>query len=153
MHVAEAPEQIQAVDGAWGQLVRVMLDLWPQFVAACAVHDLPPAQGHALLRMVDRRAMKMRDLAELLTLDPSTVTGVVDRMEARGLVRRVTGPDRRAKLLEPTAHGLELRAELLRTLNRTPGPIERLPRAQREQIAAALALVGAGPCLTFPAVA
>lgn len=38
------------------------------------------------------RPLPMRALAELLGCDASNVTGIVDRLEARGLVRREAAP-------------------------------------------------------------
>ncbi|HZO37296.1 MAG TPA: MarR family transcriptional regulator [Solirubrobacteraceae bacterium] len=151
MHTtAVAPPATEpAVGGAWGQLLRVMLDLWPYYLARCAAHDLPPVQAQALLRMHDRAEMKMRDLAEVLSLDPSTVTGVVDRLEARGLVERQIAPDRRAKILSLTDEGWRVRASLLDSLGRAPGLIAGLHPERQHEIAEALALIG-GPCNTFP---
>ena len=137
------------VPGAWGQMLRVMLDLWPYYLSRCAEHDLPPVQAQALLRMHDRTPMKMRDLAEVLSLDPSTVTGVVDRLEARGLVLRHVADDRRAKILSLTGDGWRLRASLLESLARVPGSIVRLHPERQREIADALAMIG-GPCDTFP---
>ena len=52
----------------------------------------------------------MRDLAERLCCDASNVTGIVDRLEARGLVERRTAPDdRRVKHLVLTDDGRALR--------------------------------------------
>ncbi|MEO8358491.1 MAG: MarR family transcriptional regulator [Vicinamibacteria bacterium] len=51
-------------------------------------------------------------LARLLHLHPSTVTGVMQRLAARGLiVRRTDGPDRRRLLLQITPSGAALLAD------------------------------------------
>lgn len=56
----------------------------------------------------------MRVLAGRLACDPSNLTGVADRMESRGLVRRTVHPsDRRVKYLAATDAGREL-AERIR---------------------------------------
>jgi DNA-binding MarR family transcriptional regulator len=55
----------------------------------------------------------MGQLAERLDCDPSNVTGLVDRLQARGLLeRRVDEADRRVKLLMLTPAGRGLRSEL-----------------------------------------
>jgi DNA-binding MarR family transcriptional regulator len=55
----------------------------------------------------------MGQLAERLDCDPSNVTGLVDRLHARGLVeRRVGEADRRVKHLMLTPAGQRLRSEL-----------------------------------------
>ena len=47
-----------------------------------------------------------RALAEATAQHPSTLTGVLDRLERRGLVARRPNPaDRRSTLIEPTAAG------------------------------------------------
>ena len=48
----------------------------------------------------------MSGLAELLFCDASNVTGIADRLEARGLIeRRSAGGDRRVKVLALTSAG------------------------------------------------
>ena len=67
-----------------------------------------------LLRHHD--AMSMSRLAEVIGTSMPSVTGIVDRMEERGLVERVRVPDdRRVVLVRPTEAGLDLvdEAELI----------------------------------------
>ena len=48
----------------------------------------------------------MSSIAEALACDASNVTGIVDRLESRGLIARATGADdRRVKTITLTAHG------------------------------------------------
>ena len=55
----------------------------------------------------------MHEIASRLACDSSNVTGIVDRLEARGLVtRRPCERDRRVKQIVPTALGLEVRDAL-----------------------------------------
>jgi len=50
--------------------------------------------------------MSMRQFAELMGCDASNVTGIVDRLEAKGLVERRADPsDRRVKRLARTSEG------------------------------------------------
>ena len=60
----------------------------------------------------------MSRLAEMLDVSMSNATGLVDRMEERGLVERVRVPDdRRVVLVRPTQAGLGLvdEAELVKS--------------------------------------
>ena len=50
--------------------------------------DLSPVQCHVLHLIEPERPMPMGRLAETLFCDASNVTGLVDRLEARGLVER-----------------------------------------------------------------
>jgi len=65
-------------------------------------------RSRALRRLV-RRPMSMRELADVLGIDPPNATVVVNDLEAQGLVRRGPHPtDRRAKVVEATRKGKAL---------------------------------------------
>jgi DNA-binding MarR family transcriptional regulator len=85
----------------------------------------------------------MRTLARKLCCDASNVTGIVDRLEERGLVQRIAAPaDRRVRMLVVTDDGLVVRRRILKRLSQAPEPIARLSeqdqRALREILARAL---------------
>lgn len=81
------------------------------FEAVAARFGLTPVQARALLGL--EQAVRMRSLAEHLHCDASNVTGIADRLEARGLVvRAAAAGDRRVKLLALTAEGARVRKEL-----------------------------------------
>jgi DNA-binding MarR family transcriptional regulator len=62
-----------------------------------------------LLGILRDRTPTMRDLAQLLGLDKSSVSGLVDRAERRGLVERVpSAVDRRSVTVALTAEGQRL---------------------------------------------
>jgi DNA-binding MarR family transcriptional regulator len=72
---------------------------------------------HVLTLLRHHDAMPMGRLAELLGTSMSSATGIIDRMEERGLVERVRpGGDRRVVLVKPTQTGIDLvdDAELLK---------------------------------------
>lgn len=73
-----------------------------------AEHDLSlPATR--LLGVLRDREPTMNELARLLDLDKSSVTGLVDRAERRGLVTRLSSPaDRRSVLVRLTDEGQSL---------------------------------------------
>jgi DNA-binding MarR family transcriptional regulator len=61
------------------------------------------------VRRLARRPMSMRELADMLGIDPPNATVLVDDLEAQGYVRRQPHPtDRRAKLVEATRKGKAL---------------------------------------------
>lgn len=65
-----------------------------------------PVQYGALLTISRQPGLDQRTLAGLTGLDTSTTAGVVDRLEARDLLRRSASPtDRRVKLLALTEAG------------------------------------------------
>jgi DNA-binding MarR family transcriptional regulator len=63
------------------------------------------------------------------------VTGIVDRLEARGLVQRRSAPhDRRVKALALTPAGLQVRDRVIRALTEPPEAIRRLSRDDQEAL-------------------
>lgn len=80
-----------------------------------ASHGLTGQQA-ILLRALDQ-PRPMRAVAAHLKCDPSNVTGLIDRIEARGLVERTPDPaDRRVRLLALTSGGRRVREVLLAEL-------------------------------------
>jgi len=93
-----------------GLLFRLTSDLRQRFTDRSAQFDLSFAQAMAL-RELDE-PLPMRELAQRLCCDASNVTGIVDRLEARGLVERRMAPDdRRVKHLVLTEAGHTLRKD------------------------------------------
>jgi len=98
------------------------------------------AAGHAvsasllrLLGILRDREPEMLELARHLQLDKSSVTGLVARAEARGLVERVAGAvDRRTVAVRLTAAGRELARQLESDVHARLGPvIDAMPEAER----------------------
>jgi DNA-binding MarR family transcriptional regulator len=107
---------------------------------AAAGHDLSIIQAR-LLGVLRDREPRMAQLAQLLGLTKSSATGLVDRAERRGLVRRVTIPvgDERAVHVALTDEGRELTekftAEVARQLTAVTAG---LSRTSRERLSKAL---------------
>ncbi|MEU6312692.1 MarR family transcriptional regulator [Streptomyces sp. NPDC047014] len=80
---------------------------WREFAAAAAQHGLTSTQAKVLAQLDG--PVPMRGLAALLVCDASNVTGIVDRLEARELVRREPDPaDRRVKNVVATDAGRQV---------------------------------------------
>src|SRR5512140_2680824 len=100
---------------------------------------------HVLTLLRHHEAMPMGRLAEILDGSMSSATGIIDRMEEKGLVERVRVPDdRRIVLVRPTKAGLDLvdEVELVKSqvLIRA---LARLDDAQLERLSAAACDIGA----------
>src|SRR5580693_4618147 len=94
-----------------------------------AEHDLSLTQIRVLAILRDRR-VKMSELAGYLGLDKSTITGLVDRAEKRGLLQRAPNPvDGRAVDVFLTAEGVQLadlgEAKIARSLSPMTGKLTR----------------------------
>ncbi|MGN6429503.1 MAG: MarR family winged helix-turn-helix transcriptional regulator [Gaiellaceae bacterium] len=85
------------------------------------------SQAHALRLLDPEKPMPMSALAERLFCDASNVTGIADRLEARGLVRRQSAEgDRRVKALTITPEGIELREQVVDLMTQPPEAIASL---------------------------
>jgi len=118
--------------GAWPLLVRLFFAQRANLPPLAAEFQLSPAQCHVLHLIEPDRPVPMGQLAETLACDASNVTGLVDRLETRGLVRRrPSSGDRRVKVLVLTAAGTRVRALLLARMTAPPAVLDRL--SLREQ--------------------
>jgi DNA-binding MarR family transcriptional regulator len=71
----------------------------------------------------------MSTLAEALVCDASNVTGIVDKLESRGLIaRQGTDHDRRVKQLAVTEQGRRIRDQLVAAVMNPPPAVAALPR-------------------------
>jgi len=74
-----------------------------------------PGQELLLMQLWERDALPQRDLVESLGIDHSTVTKMLQRMQAAGLIeRRVSADDRRVVVVSLTDEGRRLRGEVER---------------------------------------
>ncbi|WP_129309351.1 MarR family transcriptional regulator [Streptomyces sp. L2] len=98
---------------------------------AAAVHALTGAQAK-LLSLLSLEPLPMRKLAQKLKCEPSNVTGIVDRLESRGLVERRPDPaDRRVKLAAATEDGVRVVRELRDGLRFAHAPLAGLSDEER----------------------
>lgn len=96
-------------------------------MADLAKMGLAPMQGHAIALVEPGAAVPMSRLAEQLHCDNSNVTGIVDRLEAAGLVeRRPFEGDRRVKAVALTPRGVEVRKLVMERLTQPPPTIAAL---------------------------
>ena len=112
---------------AWELLTRLLLEQRGQLPAVAAEFELSPVQCHVLRLLDPGEPNPMGRLAETLSCDASNVTGLVDRLESRGLLERRSSPaDRRVKVLVLTPTGTRLRTQLQKRLSAPPDPVLRL---------------------------
>src|SRR3954469_10539983 len=88
---------------AWAIVIQFMKAAKQRFLAE---FDLTPAQAQLLMQLDPERPMPMIEVANGLGCDASNVTGLVDRLEERGVIeRRSASTDRRVKMVAVTAAG------------------------------------------------
>lgn len=92
------------------QLLRTAEDLWNASRVFFDRWDLSPSQFNVLNVLYGSPdGLSQSELSRLLIMHRSNATGLIDRLEKRGLVRRETNPvDRRAYRVVITPKGAEL---------------------------------------------
>jgi len=112
---------------------RAMLE----HLASCAAEvGLPKQQAYALHLLAHHPGLSMSALGDLLGTDPSTVSGLVDRLEARGLIERHSASDdRRVKMLTITERGSEVDSQVDALLRVRPRGCGALSDVEQETLA------------------
>ena len=120
---------------AWQLLVRFFFAQRAHIPTLAAELELSPAQCHVLHLIEPGKGVAMGYLAEHLACDASNVTGLVDRLESRGLVRRRPSErDRRIKVLQLTPAGLRVRDALVERMSAPPDILDRLSPREQEML-------------------
>jgi DNA-binding MarR family transcriptional regulator len=121
-----------AASEAWALIAELFTSQRTRFLAIAAEFELAPAQLGALKALDPEAPVPMRELAQALACDNSNVTGIVDRLESRGLVERRAAPhDRRVKMLYVTPQGAELRARVKARMEEPPEALKRLTASEQ----------------------
>ncbi|GII01695.1 MarR family winged helix-turn-helix transcriptional regulator [Planobispora takensis] len=105
-----------------------------RYEEAAGRHRLTALQAKMLV-LIAAGPLPMRRIARLFNCDPSNVTGIVDRLEGRGLLRREADPaDRRVKNITLTPDGRRAVTELRRSLGFAAAPLGALEESERIQL-------------------
>jgi DNA-binding MarR family transcriptional regulator len=84
------------------------------FAAAMTDLDLTSVQFAALVKLRDMKAVTQTELGRLIGIDRATISGVVSRLQKRGLLQfRLDPLDRRSRIIALTASGETLLAQAL----------------------------------------
>jgi DNA-binding MarR family transcriptional regulator len=105
-----------------------------QFHTFAKEQGLSPQQAVTMMHLSPDEGLPMSAIAELLMCDASNVTGIVDKLEARGLAKRGQGEDRRVKVLTLTAEGERMRSALREHMLTPPGWIADLTREDQRAL-------------------
>jgi DNA-binding MarR family transcriptional regulator len=120
---------------AWALMQRLFGPQRRRIMALAAEYELSPPQLGALKALDPDQPLAMSQLAGVLGCDNSNVTGIVDRLEYRGLVeRRPADHDRRVKLLALTDKGRALHDTLAERLHAPPAELAGLSAADQRTL-------------------
>ena len=85
--------------------------LYSRLLRRRGLDNLSPAQGRILMALWEQDDIPVRQLAELTSLDKSTLSLSLSRMEQNGIVQRAGDPtDRRIVRVKLTEHGKTYRS-------------------------------------------
>ena len=116
-----------AVQEAWSLVGKLFWQMRPRLLAVAGELGLTPPQMFALRALDPERPVPMRELAVQLHCDSSNVTGLVDGLEAQGLVeRRSAEHDRRVRMLVVTERGAEVRRRIDAVVEEVPPALASL---------------------------
>ncbi|RSM67509.1 MarR family transcriptional regulator [Kibdelosporangium aridum] len=125
-------------------VMRVQQIIQSAVDGALRPHGLTFARYEALvlLSFSKRGSLPMRVMGERLQLHPTSVTNIVDRLEADGLVKRTPHPtDRRTTLTEITEAGRERREAATKAVTEIDFGLRGLTSRQTRQLSELLARV------------
>lgn len=123
-------------------LVQLSFSIQDVLGRVAAHYDASVSQVRLIGTLRDREPT-MTDLKDHLALEKSSVSGLIDRAEGRGLVARTTGhPDGRAVRVRLTEQGAELAArfaaEVYAELQRVLAPLSDRDQRQLYRLADAI---------------
>jgi len=104
----------QPRDGIGALIGRTRKTMIQKVDAELAPLEVSAAQWIVVLLVGESAASSAAGLCEVLTYDPGAMTRLIDRLESKGIVRRVRSPeDRRTIQLELTASGKALYPKII----------------------------------------
>ena len=105
---------IPAKHGIIRQINRVRIELIDALDRELSKFDISAPQLIVLASVANNEADSASGLCKSISYDPGAMTRMIDRLEQKGLIRRVPHPDdRRATNLELTAAGKALYPQLI----------------------------------------
>jgi DNA-binding MarR family transcriptional regulator len=121
---------------AWQLATDILFSERPPRMPAVAMEFGMSPMGIKTLYLLEPGVeIPMSRVAEQCGCDASNITGIVDRMESRGLIERRDSPrDRRVKLIVLTDEGAEVQAQVLDRLYEPPAPIAALSAADQRAL-------------------
>ncbi|MFI9583900.1 MarR family winged helix-turn-helix transcriptional regulator [Streptomyces sp. NPDC052236] len=107
---------------------------YADFATAAADTGLTSSQAKTLT-VLRRAPASMRSLAHTLACDASNMTGIIDRLEKRDLVRReVSATDRRVKNVALTEAGQKLIDTIRERMEQTQTGLDQLSNEERAEL-------------------
>lgn len=85
------------------QIHQVNQRVWYEVLSRNGLEDLAGARGRVIFALWNEDNIPIKKLVEKTSLDKATLTGIIDRLERDGYVKRIPSPDdKRATLISRT---------------------------------------------------
>ena len=105
------PEQI------YEGLILLLFKTRQHLQSAGEGYDLSPVQGMLLITLNRLGSQSMQNLAHIMACDASNITGLTERLEAQGLIERISDErDKRVKKVLLTDAGKHTSSKILKRL-------------------------------------
>lgn len=96
------------------KLNKVRRKIHRYYESKLAPFNITPVQFYVLSTLWDTDKIRFKDLARILDMDGATLTGILDRMEKGGFIKREKDPvDRRSVLMSLTDKSKEIRPQMI----------------------------------------
>ncbi len=130
------PDVVDELSEDIAALVHHLVNAWDAYLEARVREmDVGLTGRQATALWMANRPLSMGELSTQLSCDPSSATGIVDRLEAKGLVQRVANPsDRRGKRVELTPEGRKMRRRIEQRVMAARPSIAGLTKAEQRQL-------------------
>ena len=92
---------VYSIARTYGLVFRELSQIYARYRLSAASFNLLMLLKHG----EDPETFTQHEIGSRLVVSPSDMTGLIDRLERRGFVRRLPGRDRRSKLLRITSQG------------------------------------------------
>lgn len=125
-------------------LSKAQQSVFQHFKTKLAEYDVTPVQYGILACLWQHDGQAPSQIAANLNLDSSTITGILDRMENKGLLRRTPDPnDRRALKVVLTEAGSALQVPIDKIIDEANEEVmESLSEIERETLRTLLGQLG-----------
>ena len=85
------------------QIHQVCQRIWHAVLCRNGLEDLAGARGRVIFALWNEDNIPIKNLVEKTSLDKATLTGIIDRLERDGYVKRIPSPgDKRSTLISRT---------------------------------------------------
>ena len=85
------------------QIHQISQRVWYDVLSLNGLEDLADARGRVIFALWNEDNIPIKKLVEKTSLDKATLTGIIDRLERDGYVKRIPSPDdKRATLISRT---------------------------------------------------